>query len=70
MDWIADKIYWSGPGAINVLDIHTNHHVLLFNTTDAVPVNIIVDPTTRCAIVIRYTIGFSIRTQLRHAQLG
>ena len=47
MDWIADMIYWSGTGGINVLDIHTNHHVLLFNTTDAVPKNIIVDPTTR-----------------------
>lgn len=50
VDWVADKIYWSSnlvPGAINILDILTSHHVLLFNTLDAVPLKVMVDPSTR-----------------------
>ncbi len=49
MDWISDKIYWSDSidNTINVLDIITGHHMVLFHLDDAEPHDIVLDSNSR-----------------------
>lgn len=59
VDWITDKIYLSAyqNGTISVIDIHTGSQVVLFNfsLTSYRPSDLVVDPNTRLAFIIKYT---------------